>query len=543
MPKVLPAPYGYECAFQEACPHLQGLSTQWMWLRHQEDLQQAQADRQRIEQLVRECQQKDGWIVQLEKENAELKAKLHALHQKQFKGKVPKDASTGTDASTGATQKKRGAPVGHPPWNRRAPDHVDQTVAVPAPEQCPHCQSPDLQAWAERSQHLQEDIVLCPQTLVVCFDHAQAWCPQCRRAVMQAAPGELIGSYIGPVAKSTSAYLHLGIGLSCRNVRKILVQLFGLPLVPASVLGFEQAACAKAEGLYADLHEKIQASAYLHADETSWRVDGENYWLWYVGHEELAYFHIDRHRSGEVAQKVIGPNFTGILNTDDYAAYNGAPARGRQSCLAHPLRLAREALQTLAVLEPKTQVDGPARRFVEKAKEMLVAACETGRQLRAEGVSPAQADRLQGQYAGRLKRLCAKELNWEPAEQLRCRLWKQRKNLFTFVHHPAVQPTNNQAEQSLRRSVIMRKLTFGNRSEAGARRQAMLTSLVMTAQRQGRDPRSALEGLWTQPQSVAQKAFYRVKSALQSVVAKARAGVRKSKKHPPSRDGKGQHPP
>jgi hypothetical protein len=60
-------------------------------------------------------------------------------------------------------------------------------LAVPAPKQCPHCQCANLLPSRQRCQHVQEDIVLCPQTWVVCFDHQQAWCPQCRRDVIQAA--------------------------------------------------------------------------------------------------------------------------------------------------------------------------------------------------------------------------------------------------------------------------------------------------------------------------------------------------------------------
>jgi hypothetical protein len=343
----------------------------------------------------------------------------------------------------------------------------------------------------------------------VCFDHQQAWCPECRRDVIQAAPGELIGAYIGPVAKSAAVYLRYGIGLSYRNVQKILTDLFGLSMVPASVVGFDRRACAKGQGLYEDLHQKIEASEYLHADETSWRVDGKGAWLWYAGHAELAYFHVDAHRSGEVAQAVIGPRFEGVLNTDDYAAYNGVRVGARQSCLAHPLRDAREAQKLIESLQDKAPVAAPAKGFITRAKEFLEKLCQIGRQLRQGTLSRKQGACLKSPFQSQLRRLCAKELTWEPAETLRARLWKQRGCLLTFLDHPQIEPTNNQAEQSLRRSVILRKITFGSRSSEGARRHAVLTSLVMTAQRQGRDARAAVEALFTQPPSVVRKAFYR----------------------------------
>jgi Transposase IS66 family len=39
---------------------------------------------------------------------------------------------------------------------------------------------------------------------------------------------------------------------------------------------------------------------------------------------------------------------------------------------------------------------------------------------------------------------------------------------FCFIDHKGVEPTNNSAEQALRRAVQCRKISFGNRSDAGA---------------------------------------------------------------------------
>lgn len=508
MPRKIQAPRGFECPYQDACPHLEGLSTHWVWECYQEHPWERSELLNQIEDLTQELKEAHQQIKELVSTNATLKVRLEQLHRAQFKANRREKTSETPQNKQPPTPKKRGAPRGHPPWTRPTPKQIDKTVPVAAPQNCPHCQCGHLAPWPERCQHLQEDIVLCPRTQVTCFDHAQAWCPNCRRPVQQAAEGELIGAYIGPVAKSAAVYLRYGIGLSYRNVAKLFTDLFGLSMVLASVVGFDKTSCGKAGELYEDLHQKIQASAYLHADETSWRVDGLTHWLWYAGHEELAYFHIDRHRSREVAQQVIGPGFAGVLNTDDYAAYNDLGNPARQSCLSHPLRLAREARQSLESSQtPLSEAQTRAICFFQETEAMLKDACVTGAQMR-QGAKTRPRPLLK-RYKNRLKRLCAHTLAWEPAEQLRKRIWKQRDHLFTFIKYPKVQPTNNQAEQSLRRSVILRKITFGNRSQEGARRQAVLTSLIMTAQRQKRDPRAAIEQLISRPPDQAQSAFYR----------------------------------
>ena len=84
----------------------------------------------------------------LEKENAELKAKNIALHQRQFKANRKKDNDeNGRNAENASIhadggKKKRGAPVGHPGWFRDKPTHIDRTIEVSAPTGLPSLSIP-----------------------------------------------------------------------------------------------------------------------------------------------------------------------------------------------------------------------------------------------------------------------------------------------------------------------------------------------------------------------------------------------------------------
>jgi hypothetical protein len=57
--------------------------------------------------------------------------------------------------------------------------------------------------------------------------------------------------------------------------------------------------------------------------------------------------------------------------------------------------------------------------------------------------------------------------------------------------------------------VIFRKIMFGTRSEKGKSTHSILPSLVLTARRQGRNPREFLEVLLTSDTAQAQAASYR----------------------------------
>ena len=63
---------------------------------------------------------------------------------------------------------------------------------------------------------------------------------------------------------------------------------------------------------------------------------------------------------------------------------------------------------------------------------------------------------------------------------------KLREHLLRFLDHDGVDATNNLAEREVRPAVIARKLSAGNRTEAGAKTHAVLASVLRTLSRQGR---------------------------------------------------------
>lgn len=96
-------------------------------------------------------------------------------------------------------------------------------------------------------------------------------------------------------------------------------------------------------------------------------------------------------------------------------------------------------------------------------------------------------------YYSRLKKNCEKKQKNKEAEAFRERLLDTKREynrLFTFMDHPGVESSNNQAEQSLKNFVILRKICFGTRSSEGSHSHSVLPSLLLTAKRQGIHPLS-----------------------------------------------------
>ena len=506
------APWNFQCPYRHACPHLEGLSTQWIWEEYQ-NAPYENNEHWRVRDLLRqELSTADKRIAELEREKEELQAKFTALHRRQFKtNKKISTQSAGKADSASEGKKKRGAPVGHPGWTRRIPDHIDTTVTVAAPTVCPHCESTNLTPVQEMQDHLQEDIILQPRTQVTQFRHHQAFCPTCNRAVMQAAPGELLNSAIGPMTKAAAVFLRYGLRIPYRKVQELFAVFFNMPFVPASAMAFDRLATKKGGPLYDDIAQKLRCADRLHADETHWRQDGLNHFVWYGGNTDIAYFHINRHRSAEVARSIFGDNFEGVLHTDGYAAYNSVNPKARQSCLAHLIRTAKEIKQEILLHTSKAQ-DAQSLLFCDNLTTLLQQACHIARQFNDGEIPRNRCEEFKQHLYSSLQAICAATGASEKAVALQQRLLDPRREynrLFTFLDYPAVQPTNNHAEQSLRTIVIFRKICFGTRSPDGSLSHSVLPSLLVTAQRQGKHPLDFFQTLFTTSTAAAQAALYK----------------------------------
>ncbi len=495
------APQDTECPYRHQCPYLNGLSASWVMEVYQESYEL----RDQMSRLEAQYQQR---IEELEKTLLERDAKIAQLrleHQKHFKANAK---GKGKAAPPKATRRRRGAPVGHPGWQRREPDHIDQEIPVPAPAVCPHCQGKDLEECSEVYEHVQEDVVLMPRTHVTKYVHQQRWCPRCGREVYQKGKGELPGCHIGPVTRALATHLRYDLQIPYRKVQHILADLFGMPLVPATAMNFDRKTTALGRPIYEQLRAMIQSADVVYADETSWRQDGQSHYVWFAGNEHLAVYQITDNRSSDSAVQLLGEQFDGTLVTDDYAAYNAVEARYQQTCWNHIRTTAKETVQQIELIDPPIKAPRSIR-FCRNLQCFAVDLCALGQRKRRGKLSLRRARAMIPRLGKRLRRFGGRSLEYQAAETLRHRVMvKDWDKLFTFLRIKGVEPTNNHSERSERFMVILRKICFGTRSPAGSESHSVLPSILQTARRQGKDPIGFVVILLTEPLAAAKAALF-----------------------------------
>lgn len=176
-------------------------------------------------------------IKELEEENRILKFDLNEMRNKWFsRRKWKKDEKENCEEEK-RQPKKKGAPVGHPGWFRKTPEHIDEIKDIYAKE-CPNCESLDIKTYANRiEEHIQEDIVI-PKVKATKYVHHYAYCNCCHKVFCPKGDDELLKAYIGPTAKSFAVFLKYDIKVSDRDIQKMFERMFGLRVVPSSIPGF-----------------------------------------------------------------------------------------------------------------------------------------------------------------------------------------------------------------------------------------------------------------------------------------------------------------
>ena len=102
-------------------------------------------------------------------------------------------------------------------------------------------------------------------------------------------------------------------------------------------MGLVRGAAEHGREEYGRLRQEIRASPVVYGDETGWREDGRNGYLWSFSTPKVRYFLYRPSRGRTVVEEVLGDEFEGVLVSDFYGAYNVYQGP-HQRCWAHLLR-------------------------------------------------------------------------------------------------------------------------------------------------------------------------------------------------------------
>ena len=383
-------------------------------------------------------------------------------------------------APSGGPRKKRAAEHNTARKRMRA-----TRVERHALEHCPECR---YRLGGESLDYSREVIELPPPQAVEVIEHqvVKRWCPHCEkwRSPKLDLRGQVLGQgRIGVRVAALVAYLRTTLRLPVRQVQSYLATLHALHLSVGEIVELAHGVRQQLQGQADGLLEQVRQQPVVHQDETGWRENGQNGYVWTTvsaGPAAVRYYEYSPSRSHVVAQRLLGEHFRGVLVSDFYAAYNLIPGY-HQRCWVHLLR-------DLHALKEEYPASDEVVHWAQAVRQLY----DAGQAWLAAHPAPSDAERHQ-QYQAlhhrnvQLGRQYAQH-KAHPCCVLAKRLLRHQDELFLFVRLPAVLADNNLAERSLRPLVIVRKISGGTRSDEGTRTRLTLASLLATWQARNLNP-------------------------------------------------------
>ena len=337
-------------------------------------------------------------------------------------------------------------------------------------ENCPDCGTHLTGGWVQRTR----EVIELPVVPVQVTEHVfiARTCPVCRRRCI--LPAQLDGVVMGqqrlgvnPESSSGQALISLiamlreDARLPIGTIQRYLRTVHELHVSRGAIVDAVHRTARKAQGMVAGILERIRGSPVVHADETGWREDGHNGYVWTFSAPTQRYF----------------------------------------PCSSQGQALLRDS-HDLCTLYPD---DAPLARWADAVHRLYTGAkAFTHPQARRRRTAQLALER-------QLLAVCRPYLTDTSAAQSRLCRHIQRHikslprtgcgELFVFVAEPEVPADNNAAERSLRHLVISRKISGGTRSEQGTESKMTQASIFGTWRAQGLNPLAACRQLLTSPKS------------------------------------------
>jgi len=455
----------------------------------------------------------------MEKELRETREKLRRAQEelKRMKASAPYLAASDLTAEAGGVPSSRvfykrpvrprepnptGGQTGHPGRSRERPVPNAPTLRLSL-DRCTHCgmELGDPADWRHRT------ITDLPPPEPLIFEVAipRYHCPGCHARVEAPDPFPPNRPF-GFVLMARVVHLRM-LGLSVVKVVDYVLEAHGVRLSTASVLNIERWTAEALGPLYEGLKVQVRQAPVVNGDETSFRIGGENGWMWVFVHLTAVVYRIAPSRAQDVVLEML-EGYEGTLVRDGWKPYDVIQSAKHQLDLLHVNRWLERA-EVLHRVEPRPLLTEVSAKLVGPGRppEEFIEFADGVRQVLREAVGwserhPLAPEGLRLRLKRRSETMMLQHLDRERRDEDAIRISKELRErvgmLFTFMVEPGVPWHNNNAESQIRQGVLFRKVSGGRRSWMGAWVLERLLTIYRTCRKRGVDflnvVRDALKG-------------------------------------------------
>lgn len=368
-------------------------------------------------------------------------------------------------------QKKPGQKKGHKGYSRHMSERIDFIYHLEI-DICPDCKTP-LGQTQEIRKRIIIDIPLTSNTINTQYEIHRKYCCKCKKIVEASVPNALPNSPFGINLMLFIVFLKISMALPYNKIQQLLINMYNLKISEGGLVSILSKIKEEFGDYYKTLEKKMRKEKVKHSDESGWRIDGINHYIWLFITNEVALYKIRKSRGSEVPIKILKKQKDRVIICDGFSAYNklkDLTGCMLQLCWFHILKNSKKYKEDYP--EEGTVVHEKLKKIFELAKSYNHKA--TNEQ----------------------KKKLEEEINWigypiYTHHEIRGfikTLLERLDDLFRFTQDENIEGDNNLAERGLRKAVIIRKISNGSRSNKGASILETLLSVVETAKLQKQNP-------------------------------------------------------
>ncbi len=349
----------------------------------------------------------------------------------------------------------------HTRTSRKKPIRIDNKTNVDQ-KMCSGCGN-KLSKIIDKYTRTVEDIIPA-KTYNTEYTIYRRYCKHCKKTITPkiytALPNSRFGIRLGVFIVSLKL-----LGISYVKISRLVNTMYSIHVTPSTINHAITKMATAFGSLYEQMIKELNQELNIHGDETSWRIDGINHWLWvFVGKWTIIY-EIDKSRGREVPKKIL-KEYKGNVTSDSWPAWNYA-GKTHQRCHVH---YKREILGTIDHKNPGKEFEP----FAKRLQKILYDSQDA-----AKIQSKIKRLKIKKNLEVRIDRLISKPYKEKNCIRFVKRIRREKDMLFTFLK-TGTDWHNNTAERGIRPNVVIRKITNGHRSEDGAKAHKILMSIKET---------------------------------------------------------------
>ena len=375
--------------------------------------------------------------------------------------------------------KPRGKPLGSNGGNKEAPDNVDRKINAKLEGKCPRCKKIIYRKDIDTRIRYVYDAKIVPEIIEVEEEFYICDCGEFCIGKHSDIPQR---GMIGYNLQTLFTELKFNFSGSYANISKFFDNVTNgkINFSPMAINDCISRIANKLEPSYDKIESEIKNESYANCDETSWPVNGDQWYLWMIVTTNFVFIKIQNSRARKVLIDIFGEEYHGGITSDCFKVYDNF-AKWYQKCWAHLIRKARfesEKYPKKNVVKLYEQLKSLHREMADFLKE------NPSKELRIE---------KKKEFEKKLNEIINYR-HWckEAKSIIDNRLKAYRNHWLTAIEIEGISLDNNLCERKIRGSIGWRKMLGGHRTREGTKEYAIIQTHRETWKHNGKYPYNEL---------------------------------------------------